>query len=957
MSADDTSAGPPRTRLDSGRVPPIGAWPGGSFGDAYEVLGILETNPYADRLVLFSRSMHAVVAMRTIRPEHASHPNVVLRFHEVMAPWVTMQPHPNIVRAFYDEEIGGHPFIATDWIGSDERGLWNLQRAIERRQTVLPTILEWAADLCDGLEEAAVCGLEPHLSLHPTNIFVTYDGRLQIDGFGLVQALAESPHLPASHVHVDNGLVGMCSNVSQAGVGLGFPTHMPPEQFVDARQCGHKASLYSIGVILYQLCSGGQLPFVAQASDDPRQYLSHQYQAHVTLIPQPLDTPLWPIISRLLEKNPSERYPSYADLRDDVEALAHRSGVQLRSLMGEDDLSGSTWINRGMGLHAFGFVDSALFAYNRGEEKTPDDPRLWRERAACHNELEQYDEALGAVTRALDINPGEIFAWHDRGMVHRFRGDLEASLADFEQAILLDEFEPLFWCSKGLTLHALERLEEASPAYQRALELGLNDPVVQQMVGNAYGVLGYYREALQCFDQAAILHPRRPTVWLDRGRLLSALDRHGEAVDSLIRGLDLDPSMPLLWFELGASREGAGELEGAAEAYKEYLRLASSGEIRRTREAKIRLKSLRDSGVSGAHRSNVGMVSRHGTLTGDPHAALRYHQEGLDHHEGGRFHEAVDAFGRALGFDPLNVAIWMDAAETLLVTGQSDEALRCVNSAIEMNPTEAMQWSRLARMLDHLERSHQAMRCHDRALQLNPGLAAAWNNKGLSLIVDGLPGYMLPDTVVSEAIACFDAALKIDVNSALAWLGKGLSLRASSRERDATRCLQRAVSLDAGFQDAWRALAETYQSLGQHSEAYEAAGRALQLNGEDPGAWTVRAAAERVMGRPQEALHAADQALLLQPNHVRAVGERARSLLALHQVQEALGAFETAVQLAPHDPLLLFEKGQAEITHGVWRAAERSLRQFLQAAPEDLQTERDNAERYLVRLKRMMGGG
>ncbi len=955
MSGHEAHGTPARKRIDSGRLPPVAAWTGGSFGDSYEALGILETNGYTDRLVLFSKTMHAIVTMQTIRPEHASHPDVVLRFHEVMAPWVGMAPHVNVVRAFYDEEIGGHPFIATDWIASDERGLWSLERVVQRRPPDLKTILQWTADLCDGLEEAAISGVEPHLGLNPATVFVSFDGRLVVDGFGMIQALSESPHLPTSYVHVENGRVGMASNVSNMGIGLGLPTHMPAEQFVDARACGHTSTMYSIGVTLYQLANRGKLPFVPPTLGDHRRFLSQMYQAHLTVTPEPLETPLMPILARLMAKNPSDRYPSYGDLRDDVGALAERLGVSLLAPATEDTFAGKSWVNRGMGLHAFGFAQSALFAYNRAEEKVPDCPQMWRQRAACHNDLEQHDAALGAASRAIELDPTETFAWYDRGMVNRFRGNIAESLNNFDNALKIDPNEPLFWCAKGLTLHALERFDEAGPAYQRASELGSEDPVVQQMLGNAYGVLGFHKEALECLEKSTSLHPRRPSVWLDRGRILAAIERWGEAAETLLAGIDLDPTLAPLWFELGIAREGAGELEDAAESFKEYLRLAPSDEIRRTREAKARLKTLEKAGITGAHRSNMGMVSRHGSLSGDPSAAGRFHEQGLNAHGEGRFQDAVDAFGRALGFDPLNVSIWMDAAETLLVTGQIDEALQCVNSAIEMNPSEALQWSRLGRMLDHLERPEQARRCHDRALQIDPELAAAWNNKGLSLIVDGLPGYMLPDATVNEAITCFDAALQLDVNSALAWLGKGLSLRALGRQRDATRSLQRAVSLDAGFQDAWRALAEVFNELGEYNAAYEAAGRALQLNREDPGSWSVRAAAERVMGKPSEALHAAEQALQLQPQHIHAVAERARALLALHRVQEALVAFEQALQWAPNDPLLLFEKGEAEISHGVWRAAERTLRQFLQLAPPELQAQRENAERYLMRLTRMSG--
>src|SRR5262249_12149137 len=99
--------------------------------------------------------------------------------------------------------------------------------------------------------------------------------------------------------------------VTQTGVAAGTPSHMAPEQFDDVKHVDVKADVYSFGVMLFQLITG-RLPFAGKT-------LLEYKRLHQTVKHPERPTPfleLTDVVARCLEKNPSDRFADFSELRE-----------------------------------------------------------------------------------------------------------------------------------------------------------------------------------------------------------------------------------------------------------------------------------------------------------------------------------------------------------------------------------------------------------------------------------------------------------------------------------------------------------------------------------------------------------------------------------------------------------------------------------------------------------------
>src|SRR4029453_15749516 len=100
---------------------------------------------------------------------------------------------------------------------------------------------------------------------------------------------------------------------------FGTPTHMAPEQFADPASGDERSDVYAFGVVLYQMAAGGALPFQPRVAPGPgasaRLFAELQRMHEQAPVPA-VESPLFPIAERCLEKNPEARYPSFRALRE-----------------------------------------------------------------------------------------------------------------------------------------------------------------------------------------------------------------------------------------------------------------------------------------------------------------------------------------------------------------------------------------------------------------------------------------------------------------------------------------------------------------------------------------------------------------------------------------------------------------------------------------------------------------
>src|SRR5215831_14673055 len=150
--------------------------------------------------------------------------------------------HPNIV-AIHD--IGAHeraPYIVSELLeGQTLRERLRSGGALAARKAI-----DFTLQVARGLTAAHDRGIV-HRDLKPENLFVTRDGRIKILDFGLAK-LKELDVARDAHAETIPG-------GTEPGSVLGTAGYMAPEQ-VRGRAADHRADLFALGVILYEMLAG-----------------------------------------------------------------------------------------------------------------------------------------------------------------------------------------------------------------------------------------------------------------------------------------------------------------------------------------------------------------------------------------------------------------------------------------------------------------------------------------------------------------------------------------------------------------------------------------------------------------------------------------------------------------------------------------------------------------------------
>jgi serine/threonine protein kinase/tetratricopeptide (TPR) repeat protein len=234
------------------------------------------------------------IALKLILPQYADRKDLVRRFREeiLLARHVT---HRNVVRIFSLEKDGDLLFITMEFVEGQD-----LATLLDTRGRYSPL------DAARIMYQAA-CGVEAahaanviHRDLKTRNIMLQPDGRAVVTDFGLARPL-------------DNQ-----SRTVTAGI-VGTLAYMAPEQLL-RQTSDHRADLYSLGVVFYELLTGKLPPKVASRAEKKSDPLSEVFQQKSLNTPSgKVEQALDRIVRKCLEDDPKNRYQLAKDLREDVE--------------------------------------------------------------------------------------------------------------------------------------------------------------------------------------------------------------------------------------------------------------------------------------------------------------------------------------------------------------------------------------------------------------------------------------------------------------------------------------------------------------------------------------------------------------------------------------------------------------------------------------------------------------
>jgi serine/threonine protein kinase/tetratricopeptide (TPR) repeat protein len=284
------------------------------LGGRYEILQTIGEGGMGAVYKAKDRELGRTVALKVIRPELASNPDILQRFKQeiLLASRVTDR---NIIRIYDMGEADGIKFITMEFVeGDDLRHL--LQRHGKLPAAEAVSIME---QVVSGLRAAHRVGVI-HRDLKPGNIMRASDGRVLVMDFGLARSLQGD-------------------GMTRTGTMLGTMEYMSPEQ-AQAKEVDARSDIFTVGLILYELLTGIQ-PYQAESAIASLLKRTQQRAIPVSDIDKNLPGALSNIVSKCLERSPTLRYSSADDLLNDLLAWQGKSGTAKVSAS-----STHLWINR-----------------------------------------------------------------------------------------------------------------------------------------------------------------------------------------------------------------------------------------------------------------------------------------------------------------------------------------------------------------------------------------------------------------------------------------------------------------------------------------------------------------------------------------------------------------------------------------------------------------------------------
>lgn len=263
----------------------------------YECLEPLGGNMASIYLGRDTRTQRQVV-VKLLRPEDCANEELRLRFLQE-AQLACRCLHPNIVTTFDADEEDGQPYIVMEYV----RGESLRDRMNRGELTQIPDVVTIAIQVARGLGYVHQMGIV-HRDIKPSNVQINDQGQVKLIDFGIAR--------------------GENSGLTQAWQRLGTPQYMSPEQ-LKGEGIGPQSDIYSFGVMFYEMLTGRK-PYRAQTSDELFAAILYAPADPAPLAAKGVPEPLAEIVLRCLEKDPSKRPATFAEVEAALRPFA-ASGI------------------------------------------------------------------------------------------------------------------------------------------------------------------------------------------------------------------------------------------------------------------------------------------------------------------------------------------------------------------------------------------------------------------------------------------------------------------------------------------------------------------------------------------------------------------------------------------------------------------------------------------------------
>jgi len=298
IDADTNPAPPTNPFLEA---TPRGIAPGSLIAGKYRIEGLLGEGGMGRVYAARQTGLERPVAMKVLRPELARDAVALTRFHRE-ARLIASLVSEHVVRV---HDLGaldtGEPYLVMERLEGEDLGT-----VVQRGALPLDQAVALVLSACEALAEAHALGIV-HRDIKPSNLFLTRQRRLKVLDFGIAKLAAPT---------------GASLAMTGAGVVLGSPRYMAPEQITGSRDVDHRADIWSLGATLYHLATGYP-PFAEPTLEAIfASILSGRSPPLLAHIPGPVAQ----VIHRALARDPAARFATVGELALALQASGAHAG-------------------------------------------------------------------------------------------------------------------------------------------------------------------------------------------------------------------------------------------------------------------------------------------------------------------------------------------------------------------------------------------------------------------------------------------------------------------------------------------------------------------------------------------------------------------------------------------------------------------------------------------------------
>jgi serine/threonine-protein kinase len=701
------------------------------------------------------------VAIKVLPPEFAAGVGTE-RFRREIVLAAQLQ-HANIVPLLTAGEAAGHPYFIMPFIEGESLRARVTQGPLSVAETT--SILR---DVSRALAYAHERGVI-HRDIKPDNVLVA-GGAAMVTDFGVAKALSSASRS------------GPSATLTFVGTSLGTPSYMAPEQVAADPATDHRADLYALGIMGYELLTG-LTPFHSRS---PQATLT----AHLTETPKPLreirpEVPpgLAAVIERCLEKDPDRRMQTAAQVNAALETTSGSTMVLSRTPMTR---SRRRLVTGGVLLVAVAIIAGFLLTRKPAASAAPAVAVLPLVDLGGNDEY-FADGMTDELTNALSELPGLRVASRTSAFVFKGRRDVDArqigdqlSVTHLVEGTVRKEGNQLRVSARltstedGLTVWSSSYQREVSDVFTVQEELAQAIATALQLKLGGQALVQRGTANLEAYD----LYLRGRFFWRQRGT-----DGLRKAADLFQQATDKDPNF-------AAAYTGLADALGLLPLYGSTPFDSVIGPARVAAERAIQL----DSTLAEAHAALGQLLRNTGGWT-----------------------ESEVHLRRAIALDSTYAPAYQWLGEVLYLNGRLDEALEALRTGGRMDPLSsiiAMVGSYVYGIKGDTIRSDSLAR---RAIELTPD---AWPVHAFIGAAALESGRTVRATQFLEKAVSLAPVLPSAFRGLL-----GYAYATSGRTADAARV---RTELEAETPVSPTSLAEVYAGLGERDRALDMLERALR---------------------------------------------------------------------------------------------------------------------------------